>query len=228
MKKRVYEDRTISMGELLEALKNNFQGCESTRMLLQNSPCYGNNDAYADAIGKAMEKAALDYCEAHSPALEMPVDVRYVPVTAHVPFGRVVAASANGRLAWTPLSDGTSPSPGADHQGPTGVFLSNAASKNMGACRRAARMLNMKFTPKVVEGDAGTQRLVSLFRTFVDLKLWHVQFNVINRETLLHAKAEPEKYKNLIVRVAGYSAYFVDLSSDMQDDIIARTEQESI
>lgn len=228
VKKRVYEDRTISMGELLEALKNNFQGCESTRMLLQNSPCYGNNDAYADSIGKAIEKAALGYCEAHSPALEMPVDVRYVPVTAHVPFGRVVAASANGRLAWTPLSDGTSPSPGADHQGPTGVFLSNAASKNMGACRRAARMLNMKFTPKVVEGDAGTQRLVSLFRTFVDLKLWHVQFNVINRETLLHAKADPEKYKNLIVRVAGYSAYFVDLSSDMQDDIIARTEQESI
>ena len=89
-------------------------------------------------------------------------------------------------------------------------------------------MLNMKFTPKVVEGDAGTQRLVSLFRAFVDLKLWHVQFNVINRETLLQAKAEPEKYKNLIVRVAGYSAYFVDLSSDMQDDIIARTEQESI
>ncbi len=89
-------------------------------------------------------------------------------------------------------------------------------------------MLNMKFSPQAVAGDRGTENLVQLFRTFVDLKLWHVQFNIINRETLLHAKAEPEKFKNLIVRVAGYSAYFVDLSPDMQDDIIARTEHETV
>ena len=170
----------------------------------------------------------MEYCDKHSAALEMPVDIRYVPVTAHVPFGRVVAASPNGRLAWTPLSDGTSPSPGADVNGPTGVLLSNAASKNYGSIRRAARMLNMKFSPQAVAGDRGTENLVQLFRTFVDLKLWHVQFNIINRETLLHAKAEPEKFKNLIVRVAGYSAYFVDLSPDMQDDIIARTEHETV
>ncbi|WP_297045610.1 pyruvate formate lyase family protein [uncultured Desulfovibrio sp.] len=228
IKMHIYEEKSITMTELVTALRENFSGHEALRALLQNSPRYGNNQEYADSLGKALEKAAMEYCDKHSAALEMPVDIRYVPVTAHVPFGRVVAASPNGRLAWTPLSDGTSPSPGADVNGPTGVLLSNAASKNYGSIRRAARMLNMKFSPQAVAGDRGTENLVQLFRTFVDLKLWHVQFNIINRETLLHAKAEPEKFKNLIVRVAGYSAYFVDLSPDMQDDIIARTEHETV
>lgn len=228
IKMHVYEKKTMTMAELVTALKENFSGHEAVRALLQHSPRYGNNDEYADSLGKALEKAALEYCDKHSAALEMPVDIRYVPVTAHVPFGRVIAASPNGRLAWTPLSDGTSPSPGADVNGPTGVLLSNAASKNFGSIRRAARMLNMKFSPQAVAGDQGTENLVQLFRAFVDLKLWHVQFNIVNRETLLHAKSEPEKFRNLIVRVAGYSAYFVDLSPDMQDDIIARTEHERV
>ena len=223
VKKRVFEERSVTMEALLQALRDNFQGHEALRGVLQSTPCFGNNEEYADALGKLVERDIMDYCERHSPDLEMPVDVRYVPVTAHVPFGRVVSASANGRLAWAPLSDGTSPSPGADMNGPTGVLLSNAASKNKDCVRRAARMLNLKFTPKTLEGDQGTEKLVHLFRAFVDLKLWHVQFNVVNRETLLRAKHSPEQYKNLIVRVAGYSAYFVDLSADMQDDIIART-----
>lgn len=227
VKKHVYEEKTIRMDELVQALRQNFEGFEPLRRLLQNAPRYGNNDSYADSLGKALEKAAMDYCARHSAALEMPVDVRYVPVTAHVPFGRVVSASANGRGAWLPLSDGTSASTGADVNGPTGVLLSNAASKNAGCIRRAARMLNLKFTPQIVAGHEGTQHLVHLFRAFVDLKLWHVQFNIVNRATLLRAKQEPEKYRNLIVRVAGYSAFFVDLSEDMQDDIIARTAHES-
>lgn len=224
VKLHVFEQKDVSMAELVDALKADFNGYEALRARLMNSPCYGNNQEYADNLGRQMERAAMDYCALHSPALEMPVDIRYVPVTAHVPFGRVVSATANGRHAYTPLSDGTSPSPGADISGPTAVLLSNAASKNYGCARRAARMLNMKFSPGVVAGDSGTENLVQLFRAFVDLKLWHVQFNIVNRQTLIRAKTEPEKYKNLIVRVAGYSAYFVDLSPDMQDDIIARTE----
>jgi formate C-acetyltransferase len=224
IKKRVYEEKSVAMEELMEALRTDFKGKEPLRTLLQKSPRYGNNDNYADSLGKDIEKAAIDYCAIHSPELQMPVDVRYVPVTAHVPFGRVVSASANGRHAWMPLSDGTSPSMGADINGPTAVLLSNAASKNMDCIRRAARMLNLKFSPQILAGDEGTERLVQIFRSITDLKLWHVQFNVINRDTLMRAKETPEKYKNLIVRVAGYSAFFVDLSDDMQDDIIARTE----
>ena len=93
---------------------------------------------------------------------------------------------------------------------------------------RAARMLNLKFTPKTLEGEQGTEKLVAFIRTFIDLKLWHVQFNVINKETLLKAQKDPAKYRNLIVRIAGYSAYFVDLSPDLQNDLIARTEPETI
>lgn len=155
-------------------------------------------------------------------------DVRYVPFTSHVPFGKVVSATPNGRKAWTPLSDGSSASHGADVNGPTAILLSNFVTKNYGYRDRAARLLNIKFTPKCVEGDDGTQKLVSFIRAFCDLKLWHIQFNVINKETLLAAQRDPEKYRNLIVRIAGYSAYFVDLSPDLQNDLIARTEHETL
>ena len=110
--------------------------------------------------------------------------------------------------------------------GPTAVLLSNYNTKNMGMRDRAARMLNIKFTPKCVEGEEGTEKLVSFIRTFCDLKLWHVQFNVLNKRTLLAAQKDPQKYRNLIVRIAGYSAYFVDLSPDLQNDLIARTENQ--
>jgi formate C-acetyltransferase len=227
VKKFVYEEKSVTMEALMEGLSTDFKGNEPLRVLLQRAPRYGNNNSYADSLGKRIEKEVINYCGFHSPELGMPVDVRYVPVTAHVPFGRVVSASANGRHAWMPLSDGTSPSVGADVTGPTGVLLSNAASKNMDCIRRAARMLNLKFSPQILAGDEGTECLVHLFRSFVDLKLWHVQFNVVNRDTLIRAKKNPENYRNLIVRVAGYSAFFVDLSDDMQEDIIARTEHNS-
>ena len=154
-------------------------------------------------------------------------DVRYVPFTSHVPFGKVVSATPNGRRAFTALSDGSSASHGADVIGPTAVLLSNYTSKNYGHRDRAARMLNIKFTPKCLAGDEGTRKMISFIRTFCDLKLWHVQFNVINRETLVAAQKDPEKYRNLIVRIAGYSAYFVDLSPDLQNDLILRTVHET-
>ena len=196
---------------------------------MKTAPCYGNNDPYADSIGREIDRLSVQYAHDYSMSdLGIHNDVRYVPFTSHVPFGKVVSATPNGRTEWFPLSDGSSASHGADVNGPTAVLLSNYNTKNMGMRDRAARLINIKFTPKCVEGEQGTEKLVSFIRTCCDLKLWHVQFNVINRDTLVAAQKEPQKYRNLIVRIAGYSAYFVDLSPDLQNDLIARTEHENM
>lgn len=228
IKKLVFEDKKLTMKEVIEACDCNFEGKEDVRQLLMTAPCYGNDDEYADEVANKVDSLNVLYGQKYAKELGMHNDVRYVPFTSHVPFGKVVGASPNGRYAWTALSDGSSASHGADHNGPTAVLLSNYTSKNYGHRDRAARMLNIKFTPKCVEGEEGTDKLVSFIRTFCDLKLWHVQFNVINKDTLIAAQKDPEKYRSLIVRIAGYSAYFVDLSPDLQNDLIARTAHESV
>ena len=224
IKKRVFEEKRLTMAEVMEALERNFEGREAIRQILMNSPCYGNNDPYADSIAKAIDKASLDYTQRYAGEIGVHLDLRYVPFTSHVPFGKVVSATPNGRRAWTPLADGSSASHGADVNGPTAILLSNFNSKNYDYRERAARLLNIKLSPRCVAGAEGTKKLVSFIRSFCDLRLWHMQFNIINKETLLAAQREPEKYRGLLVRVAGYSAYFVDLSPDLQNDIIARTE----
>jgi formate C-acetyltransferase len=228
IKKVVFEDKKLTMEEVIEAMKCNFEGKEDVRQILMSAPCYGNNDPYADEIGRDVDFLSVDYGRRYSPELKMHNDIRYVPFTSHVPFGKSVSASPNGRKAWTALSDGSSASHGADINGPTAILLSNYTTKNYGMRDRAARMLNIKFTPKCVEGEEGTQKLVSFIRTFCDLKLWHVQFNVVNADTLIKAQKNPEKYRNLIVRIAGYSAYFCDLSPELQDDLIRRTAHDTI
>lgn len=224
IKKLVFEDGKLTMQQVIDAVDANFEGHEDVAALLRSAPCYGNNDPYADAIGREIDRISVEFGGKYSKDLGMHNDVRYVPFTSHVPFGKVVSALPNGRKEFTPLSDGSSASHGADVNGPTAILLSNYNTKNYGMRDRAARMLNIKFTPKCIEGEQGTEKLVSFIRTMCDLKIWHVQFNVINRETLIAAKKDPQKYRNLIVRIAGYSAYFVDLSPDLQDDLIARTE----
>lgn len=228
IKKLVFEDKRITMDKLIEAVENNFEGYEVIRHMLINAPSYGNNDSYADSIAKALDLEALKFTEKYSEELGVHLDLRYVPFTSHVPFGKVVSATPNGRKAYTPLADGSSASHGADVNGPTAVLLSNFTSKNYSHRERAARLLNVKLSPGCVEGNSGSEKLVSFIRTWCDLKLWHLQFNIINKQTLLDAQKEPEKYRNLLVRVAGYSAYFTDLSPDLQNDIIARTEHENI
>jgi formate C-acetyltransferase len=228
IKKLVFEDKKLTMQQVIDALDANFEGHEDVEALLRSAPCYGNNDPYADSIGREIDRISVEYGGKYSKELGMHNDVRYVPFTSHVPFGKVVGATPNGRKQFTPLSDGSSASHGADVNGPTAILLSNYNTKNYGMRDRAARMLNIKFTPKCIEGEQGTEKLVSFIRTFCDLKIWHVQFNVINRDTLIAAKKDPQKYRNLIVRIAGYSAYFVDLSPDLQDDLIARTEHGDI
>ena len=131
-------------------------------------------------------------------------------------------------MAATPALPFPTAAQGTDSKGPTAVLLSNAATKNLGYKERAARLLNLKFTPSCLKGEDGLENLVDFIRVWCDLKLWFVQFNVINTETLKKAQEHPEDYKSLLVRVAGYSAYFVSLSKDVQNDIITRSAHESI
>ena len=224
IKNLVFEEKKITMAQLIEALQCNFEGKEFIRQMLLHAPKYGNNDPYTDVIGRALDEEALKYTKAYSKELGVHLDLRLVPFTSHVPFGKVVSATPNGRKAYTPLSDGSSASHGSDTNGPTAILLSNYKTKNYNYRERAARLLNIKLSPSCVAGKEGTQKLVSFIRTWNDLKLWHLQFNIVNKETLLAAQKDPDKYRGLLVRVAGYSAYFVDLSPDLQNDIIARTE----
>jgi len=175
-------------------------------------------------IGRNIEEFFVRLTRRYKSAFGGELDIRYVTITAHVPFGAVLGATPDGRKAGLPIAEGVSPSQGADRKGPTASLTSIANSKATGYKERAARLLNMKLTPSTVAGPEGTKKLMSLIRTACDLKMWHLQFNIINKDTLVAAQKDPEKYRDLLVRVAGYSAYFVDLTPQLQDEIIARTE----
>jgi len=224
IKKLVFDDSKLEMGELMEALEANFEGCEAVRQMCLNAPKYGNNDPYADSIGRDIEELFARLAHGHTTAFGGELDVRYVSVTSHVPLGLVVGATPDGRKAGEPLSESISPSQGTDVRGPTATLASIASTKCAQYKERAARLLNMKLSPASVAGEAGTKKLMALIRTVCDMKMWHIQFNIINRETLIAAQQNPEKYRNLLVRVAGYSAYFVDLTPALQNEIIRRTE----
>jgi formate C-acetyltransferase len=189
-----------------------------------NAPKYGNNDPLADSIGHDIEEFFIQLTRRQRSAFGGELDVRYVTITAHIPFGAVLGATPDGRKAGEPVAEGVSPSQGADRKGPTASLLSVSKTRCGGYKERAARLLNMKLTPSTVAGRDGTAKLMSLIRTACDLKLWHLQFNIINSKTLIEAQKNPEKYRNLLVRVAGYSAYFVDLTPQLQNEIIKRTE----
>ena len=224
IKKLVFEDKKLTMKQVVDAIKADFVGHEPVREMLRNAPCYGNNDPYADSLAKDVDRFTQLEAARSTKERGVNVDVRYVPITSHVPFGKVVSATPNGRKAWTALSDGSSASHGADKNGPTAVLLSNYNSKNYGMTNRASRLLNIKLSPKCVAGDEGTQKVKDIIRTWCDLKLWHLQFNIVNKDTLVAAQKDPQNYRSLLVRIAGYSAYFCDLSRDLQNDIIDRTE----
>lgn len=228
IKKLVFEEKKITAAQLKEAMEHNFEGYEAIRQMLVNAPSYGNDDSYTDEIGKLLDYEAQEFTARYGAELNVHLDLRLVPFTSHVPFGKVVSATPNGRFAYTPLSDGSSASQGADLNGPTAILLSNYKTKNFDHRDHAARLLNVKLSPACVEGEEGTEKLVEFIRTWHDLKLWHIQFNVLNTDTLREAQKHPEQYGNLLVRIAGYSAYFTELSRDLQDDIIARTEHEAV
>jgi pyruvate formate-lyase/glycerol dehydratase family glycyl radical enzyme len=224
IRKLVFEDSSVSMDELLDALKNSFKDNEVIRQKCLNAPKYGNGDEYVDELGRRIESILVGMCDAHVNYYGGKPEIFYVPITSHVAMGRVTGSTPNGRKAGEALSEGVSPTQGADVMGPTTTLRSIAFTKNTPYVQRAARLLNIKLSPQIVSGDEGTRKLASFIRAWCDQKHWHLQFNIINRATLLAAQKDSEKYRNLLVRVAGYSAYFVDLSPALQNEIISRTE----
>lgn len=224
IKKLVYDDKTVSMKQMLDGLANNFDGDELLQKRCLNAPKFGNNDAYVDEIGRDLEDFFRSISNSYTNLSGGKLDVRYVPVTSHVPLGRLVGALPSGRKATEPLSEGMSPSQGCDIDGPTSSLLSVAKQKETTFSDGGEGVLNMKISPQIVEGDEGTKLLTDVIRSWCDMKIWHLQFNIVNKESLIAAQKEPDKYRNLLVRVAGYSSYFINLSKDLQNEIINRKE----
>jgi len=232
IKKLVFEEKRILSDELLKCLENNYEGieCEKIRQVIINkAPKYGNDDDYVDELLKeAYNYFIEELSKYHNTRYgKGPIGGKYYAgtssISANVPSGAVVGATPDGRKAFTPLAEGCSPSSGTDVLGPTAVFKS--VSKLPTEKITGGVLLNQKLNPSTIKKISDKMKLISMLRTFFeDLKGWHVQYNIVSKETLLDAKRYPEKYKDLVVRVAGYSAFFTTLSPDTQDDIIARTE----
>lgn len=223
IKYNVFDKKTFTMGELLDAIDSNFVGFDRVRSLVcDHSPKYGNDDDYADSIMRSVFDNYCDYITGRPTIKGGQYRIDMLPTTCHVYFGEVMTASANGRLAQKPVSEGISPEKGADVNGPTAVIKSCAKMDHL---KTGGTLLNQKFTPAVVAGEDGLSNMASLVKAYFGMDGHHIQFNVIDRQTLLDAQAHPEEYKDLIVRVAGYSDHFRNLSKALQDEIINRTEQ---
>jgi len=218
----VYENKAVTMRELREALRNDFAGCEPLRQTLWNrTPKYGNDDPAADAVARDIGTEIFRAVDGRPNTRGGTYRVNYLSTTCHVYFGSVCGATPDGRKAGTPLSEGISPVQGADRAGPTAVVKSAA---QIDQATTGGTLLNLKFTPQVLADEEGLTKLAHLIRAYFKLDGHHVQFNVVDAATLREAQAEPEKHRDLIVRVAGYSDYFCDLTRPLQDEIIARTE----
>ncbi len=221
VKWQVFDGKHIGMKQLLEALRSNFEGQQELRkMLLNKTPKYGNDDPRADELVEDLFNAYYDVLDGRPNTKGGKYRVNLLPTTVHIYFGSVVGALPNGRKAGEALSEGISPSQGADVDGPTAVMKSAARIDH---ARTGGTLLNMKFSPQTIDGD-GIERLADLIRSYFSLDGHHVQFNVVDAATLRAAQEDPERHRNLIVRVAGYSDYFVDVGRDLQNEIISRTE----
>ncbi len=215
---------SLSLDELVPLLAGDFAGRESVRQrLLNKTPKYGNDDEPADRLAVRIFDTCVAELDGRPDTKGGKYRVEMLPTTCHVYFGSVTGATPDGRHAGQPLSEGISPVQGADRRGPTAVIKS--ASK-MDHVKAGGTLLNLKFTPGLVAGEDGIDKWAHLVRSYFKLDGHHVQFNVVSAETLRHAQATPDEHRDLIVRVAGYSDYFCDLSRELQDEIIARTEHE--
>ncbi len=222
IKFHVYDQQNLSLAQLLELLNANFENHERERLLLSNkTPRYGNDDDYADNLMRRVFEAYFSAIDGRKNTKGGEYHINLLPTTVHVYFGSVMDATPDGRKAGMPLSEGVSPVQGADRHGPTAVIKS--VSK-MDHVRTGGTLLNQKFTPQLLQDEEGINRLVQLVRTYFKLDGHHIQFNVVDADTLRQAQQHPDQYRDLIVRVAGYSDYFCDLSKTLQDEIIARTE----
>jgi formate C-acetyltransferase len=225
IKYHVFDQKSLSMSELLAVLRDDFVGHERVRqMLLNRTPRYGNDDDYADKVMQAVFEAYFQAIDGRPNTKGGAYHINLLPTTCHVYFGSVLGATPDGRKAGTPLSEGISPVQGADRRGPTAVLRSAA---KMDHARTGGTLLNQKLTPQLLNDDASLDKLVDLVRTYFRLDGHHIQFNVVDAATLRAAQRNPEQYRDLIVRVAGYSDYFCDLGEALQEEIITRTEHHS-
>ncbi len=223
VKKLVFEQKKLTMAELLEALEKDFAGAERIRnLLLYGAPKFGNDEEEVDSLAHDMIQFFNEECMRYENIFGGQAQAGIIPVTAGIPFGKVVGALPSGRKAGEPYADGSSPSAGCDKKGPTAVVRSVARLDL--ARLRNGDLLNMRLNPTSVNNAQGLKKMADFIRGFCDVAGWHIQFNMVDTATLLDAQAHPEKYSDLLVRVAGYSAYFTKLHREVQDDIIRRTE----
>jgi trans-4-hydroxy-L-proline dehydratase len=220
----VFEQKTMPMEKMLEILDADFAGFERERQILLNkTPRYGNDDDSADDLLVRVFDAYFNAIDGRKNTRGGEYHINLLPTTCHMYFGSVTGATPDGRRAWAPLSEGISPVQGADRRGPTAVLKSAA---KMDHVRTGGTLLNQKFTPQLLADETGLEALVALIRSYFKLDGHHIQFNVVDAETLRKAQKNPEQYRDLIVRVAGYSDYFCDLSEALQEEIISRTEHQ--
>jgi pyruvate formate-lyase/glycerol dehydratase family glycyl radical enzyme len=226
LKKHVFEDRKYSMSEMLEAVVQNFEGKEVMRQtILNRTHFFGNDDEYADEIALRVYNDLLGAIDGKPNIKEGGVyHLNMLSTTCHVYFGKVMGASPNGRLAGKSISDGTSPSHGADTHGPSAVIRSLA---KLDQTRSGGTLLNLRFLPSLLKKEEDIVKLGHLIRSYFTMGGHHVQFNIVDTATLRAAQKNPEAYKDLLVRMAGYSDYFNDMNEDLQQEVIDRTENES-
>jgi pyruvate formate-lyase/glycerol dehydratase family glycyl radical enzyme len=231
LKKAVYEDKIFTVEKIAEVLKNNFEGEEGERIrkILEGMPKYGNDEDYADKIAVEVYNTYIKEINKYNNTRygKGPIGGNYAlstsGISSNVPMGAVTGATPDGRKAWTPAAEGCSPVQGTDFKGPTAVL--KTVSKLPNILMTGGQLLNVKFSPELINNDIGFQKFIMLIKSFIAIKGWHIQFNIISVETLKKAKLNPTEYRDIIVRVAGYCAQFVTLDSTTQDDIISRTEQ---
>ncbi|HVO73812.1 MAG TPA: trans-4-hydroxy-L-proline dehydratase [Ignavibacteriaceae bacterium] len=226
IKYNVFDKKKFTMNELLTSIKNNFEGSVELRnTLLYITPKYGNDDDYPDEITRQIFESYFRAVDGRPNTKAGHFRINLLPTTCHIYFGSVVGATPDGRKATEPLSEGISPVQGADINGPTAVIKSASKIDHL---RTGGTLLNQKFTPMFLQTEDGINKLTQLIRAYFRMDGHHIQFNVVSAETLRDAQKHPGKYRDLIVRVAGYSDYFVDLIPELQDEIIKRTEQLAI
>jgi len=220
----IYDRKTLSWNELNKAEEADFEGFEDIQHdLIYNTPKYGNDDDYVDQHAVQVFEIYYDAVNGKPDSRGGVHRINMLPTTSHVYFGSVTGATADGRKAHRPLSEGISPVQGADKQGPTSVLKSASKIDHL---RTGGTLLNQKFSPQFFEDEDSYSCLTALIRSYFALDGHHIQFNVVNAETLREAQKHPELHRDLIVRVAGYSDYFNNLPEDLQNEIILRTEHE--
>jgi formate C-acetyltransferase len=229
IKYHVFDKKIISMDELLEALKQNFEGKHEMlrQIILNKTPRYGEDNDYADEIAKNIVNNMVEIIENYPPSPIRKASKRayFLPTTAHVYFGKVTGATPDGRKAGLPVSEGISPVQGSDKKGIAAVF------RSVSKCdwdKTGGALLNQKLTPDLLEGEENIRKLAQLIKTFFNMGGHHVQFNVVSAELLREAQKHPQDFQDLMIRVAGYSDYFVNLPKGLQDEIIARTEHKEV